>query len=55
VTELRIAIVGFGKIARDQHVDAIAAVSGATLTAVASRNASTARPSRPISARATIG
>lgn len=40
MTELRIAIVGFGKIARDQHVDAIAAVSGATLTAVASRNAS---------------
>jgi len=40
VTELRIAIVGFGKIARDQHVGAIAAVPGATLTAVASRNAS---------------
>jgi D-galactose 1-dehydrogenase len=40
VTELRIAIVGFGKIARDQHVGAIAAVSGATLAAVASRNAS---------------
>jgi len=40
VTDLRIAIVGFGKIARDQHVGAIAAVPGATLTAVASRNAS---------------
>jgi len=40
VTELRIAIVGFGKIARDQHVGAIAAVQGATLAAVASRNAS---------------
>ena len=40
MTELRIAIVGFGKIARDQHVGAIAAVPGATLTAVASRNAS---------------
>ena len=40
VTELRIAIVGFGKIARDQHVGAIAATSGATLVAVASRNAS---------------
>jgi D-galactose 1-dehydrogenase len=40
VTELRIAIVGFGKIARDQHVGAIAAVPGATLTAIASRNAS---------------
>lgn len=40
MTELRIAIVGFGKIARDQHVGAITAVPGATLTAVASRNAS---------------
>ena len=40
MTELRIAIVGFGKIARAQHVGAIAAVPGATLTAVASRNAS---------------
>jgi D-galactose 1-dehydrogenase len=37
---LRIAIVGFGKIARDQHVAAIAATPGATLTAIASRNAS---------------
>ncbi|MCP3374202.1 Gfo/Idh/MocA family protein [Bradyrhizobium cajani] len=40
MTELRIAIVGFGKIARDQHVGAIAATTGATLAAVASRNAS---------------
>lgn len=40
MTELRIAIVGFGKIARDQHVGAITAVPGATLTAIASRNAS---------------
>ncbi len=40
MTELRIAIVGFGKIARDQHVGAIAATSGATLSAIASRNAS---------------
>jgi D-galactose 1-dehydrogenase len=40
VTDLRIAIVGFGKIARDQHVGAIAAVPGAMLAAVASRNAS---------------
>lgn len=40
MTDLRIAIVGFGKIARDQHVGAIAAVPGATLAAVASRNAS---------------
>jgi len=40
VTDLRIAIVGFGKIARDQHVGAIATVPGARLAAVASRNAS---------------
>ncbi|MEY9183610.1 D-galactose 1-dehydrogenase [Bradyrhizobium sp. USDA 326] len=40
MTDLRIAIVGFGKIARDQHVGAIDAVPGATLAAVASRNAS---------------
>lgn len=40
MTEFRIAIVGFGKIARDQHVDAIAATPGAMLAAIASRNAS---------------
>lgn len=40
MTALRIAIVGFGKIARDQHVGAIAATPGAELAAVASRNAS---------------
>lgn len=40
MTELRIAIVGFGKIARDQHLGAIGAVPGAKLVAVASRNAS---------------
>ena len=40
MTDLRIAIVGFGKIARDQHVGAIAGTSGVTLVAVASRNAS---------------
>ena len=40
MTDLRIAIVGFGKIARDQHVGAIATVPGARLAAVASRNAS---------------
>jgi D-galactose 1-dehydrogenase len=40
VTALRLAIVGFGKIARDQHVAAIAATPGATLAAIASRNAS---------------
>lgn len=45
MTELRIAIVGFGKIARDQHVAAIAATPGATLCAIASRNAS--RPELP--------
>ena len=37
---LRVAIVGFGKIARDQHVPAIAATDGVELAAVASRNAS---------------
>lgn len=37
---LRIAIVGLGKIARDQHLPAIAATEGAELAGVASRNAS---------------
>jgi len=36
---LRVAIVGLGKIARDQHVPSIQAVDGVELTAVASRNA----------------
>ena len=40
MSELRIAIVGFGKIARDQHVAAIAATPGTRLSAIASRNAS---------------
>ena len=40
MSELRVAIAGFGKIARDQHVPAIAATEGVTLAAVASRNAS---------------
>lgn len=40
MSELRVAIVGFGKIAKDQHVPAIAATDGVTLAAVASRNAS---------------
>lgn len=40
MSALRIAIVGFGKIARDQHVPAIAATPGVELAAVASRNAS---------------
>jgi D-galactose 1-dehydrogenase len=39
---IRIAIVGFGKIARDQHLPAIATTDGVTLTAIASRNASLA-------------
>lgn len=37
---IRIAIVGLGKIARDQHVPSIAATQGVELVAVASRNAS---------------
>src|SRR5947209_1622711 len=40
MTALRVAIVGFGKIARDQHVPAIGATDGVTLAAIASRNAS---------------
>jgi D-galactose 1-dehydrogenase len=40
VTELRIALVGFGKIARDKHVGAIAETPGATLAAVASHHGS---------------
>ena len=40
MSPLRVAIVGFGKIARDQHVPAIAATEGVELVAVASRNAS---------------
>jgi len=40
MSPIRIAIVGFGKIARDQHVPAIAATDGVTLAAIASRNAS---------------
>jgi D-galactose 1-dehydrogenase len=42
VNPLRIAIVGFGKIARDQHAPAIAATEGAVLAAVADPNASLA-------------
>jgi len=37
---IRLAIVGFGKIARDQHVSAISGTAGIELVAVASRNAS---------------
>ncbi len=36
---IRLAIVGLGKIARDQHLPAIAATPGIDLVAVASRNA----------------
>jgi D-galactose 1-dehydrogenase len=39
MTALRIAIVGCGKIARDQHVPAIAATDGAVLAAVADPHA----------------
>lgn len=37
---LRVAIVGVGKIARDQHVPSIAAIDGVELVATASRNGS---------------
>jgi D-galactose 1-dehydrogenase len=37
---LRVAIVGFGKIARDQHVPAIAATDGVELVAIADPNTS---------------
>src|SRR5258708_37289920 len=40
MTALRIAIVGFGKTARDQHVPAIAGTDGVMLAAIASRHAS---------------
>src|ERR1700716_3608523 len=40
VTVIRMAIVGLGKIARDQHIPAIAGTAGIELAAVASRNAS---------------
>jgi D-galactose 1-dehydrogenase len=39
-TTIRLAIVGLGKIARDQHLPAIAGTEGIELVAVASRNAS---------------
>jgi D-galactose 1-dehydrogenase len=40
VTSIRIAIVGLGKIARDQHIPAISGTDGIELTAVADPNAS---------------
>ena len=36
MTALRVAIVGLGKIARDQHIPAIAGTDGVTLVAIAS-------------------
>jgi D-galactose 1-dehydrogenase len=42
MTVIRLAIVGLGKIANDQHIPAIAATAGFELAAVASRNASIA-------------
>ena len=40
MTTIRLAIVGLGKIARDQHIPAIAGTDGIELAAIASRNAS---------------
>jgi len=40
MSPIRIAIVGLGKIARDQHLPAIAATPGIELEAIVSRNAS---------------
>ena len=48
MTELRIAIVGFGKIAQRQHVAAIAATHGLTLVAVADPNADAADVGVPL-------
>jgi D-galactose 1-dehydrogenase len=39
MTVIRVAIVGLGKIARDQHIPAIAETAGIELAAIASRNA----------------
>jgi D-galactose 1-dehydrogenase len=39
MADIRLAIVGLGKIARDQHLGAIDATDGVSLVAVASRNA----------------
>jgi predicted dehydrogenase len=39
VTNIRLGLVGLGKIARDQHLPAIAATDGIDLVAIASRNA----------------
>jgi D-galactose 1-dehydrogenase len=45
MTALRVAIVGLGKIARDQHITAISATDGVTLVAAADPHAS--RPDLP--------
>ena len=42
MSPLRVAIVGFGKIARDQHVPAIAATEGVELAAIADPSTSLA-------------
>jgi D-galactose 1-dehydrogenase len=39
INPLRLGLVGFGKIARDQHLPAIEATEGTELVAIASRNA----------------
>ena len=41
---IRLGLVGLGKIARDQHLPAIAKVDGIDLVAVASRNAALEAP-----------
>ena len=40
MTAIRLAIVGLGKIARDQHIPAVSSTEGIELAAIASRNAS---------------
>ena len=40
MTAIRIAIVGLGKIAREQHIPAIAGTEGVELVAIADPNAS---------------
>jgi D-galactose 1-dehydrogenase len=48
MTDLRIAIIGFGAIARRQHVPAIAATPGARLVAVADPNANASDAGLPL-------
>ena len=48
MTELRIAIIGFGRIAQRRHVAAIGATSGLTLVAVADPNADAADAGVPL-------